>query len=190
MRHSTGALSRYRPSPRVCPHQASLIIMLTRRMGWRFWSPALHAACCTLRTAESGGAPGAWPRLSHRGTFEVSFCGTRSVRRTSGPSAADSREQRAWRAVHCTATDWLPIPSAIAPESRAWHLQVHACCFKEQRGFGEDGNMISDRRLLIVSTQPQLGNNSERPSVGKGGKLRLEKDGMTECRKGWEDSRE
>lgn len=50
--------------------------------------------------------------------------------------------------------------------------------------------MISGRRLLITSTQPQLGNNSEHPSVGKGGKQRREKDGMTECRKGWEDSRE
>lgn len=111
------------------------------------------------------------------------------------PRIADCREQRAEgiasSALHRNRlADWQPIPSAIAPESRAWHLQVHACRFKEQRGFGEDGNMISDRRLLIVSTQPQLGNNSERPSVGKGGKLRLEKDGMTECRKGWEDSRE
>lgn len=69
-------------------------------------------------------------------------------------------------------------------------VSASACCFKEQRSFGEDGNMISDRRLLIVCTQPQLGNNSERPSVGKGGKQSLEKDGMTECRKGWEDSRE
>lgn len=50
--------------------------------------------------------------------------------------------------------------------------------------------MISDWRLLIASTQPQLPNNSEHSSVGKGGKQRLEKDGMAECRKGWEDSRD
>lgn len=39
------------------------------------------------------------------------------------------------------------------------------------------------RRLLITRTQPQLGNKSLGSSVGKGGKCRLEKDGMTECRK-------
>lgn len=50
--------------------------------------------------------------------------------------------------------------------------------------------MISGQRLMIISTQPRLGNNSQHSSVGKGGKQRLEKDGMTECRKGWEGSRE
>lgn len=56
-------------------------------------------------------------------------------------------------------------------------------------GEGEGRNKISDERLMIISAQPHLGNKSQHSSVGKGGKQRLERDGMTGCRKGWEDSR-
>lgn len=50
--------------------------------------------------------------------------------------------------------------------------------------------MISDQRLLIISTQPQL----EKQVVAlvgrqRGQNKRLERDGMTGRRKGWKDSR-